>query len=77
MIAQPYYGTKLRFRSDYENNKNRLGVLKNRTTNSSYQGPAIRVNLFNYLNLLLSISLIRFHQIISIQMVNILFVLLL
>ncbi len=46
IIAQPFYGSKLRYRSDYENNENRLGVLKNRTKNSSYQGPAIRVSLF-------------------------------
>jgi len=43
MIAQPYYGTKLRYRSDYDKNENRLGVLKNRNKDSSYQGPAIRI----------------------------------
>ncbi len=48
IIAEPYYGTKLRYRSDYEKNENRLGVLKNRNKDSSYQGPAIRVSLFNY-----------------------------
>ena len=51
MIAQPTYGTKLRYRLDYEKNENRLGVLKNTTPNSSYQGPAINVNLFLYFNL--------------------------
>ena len=48
MIAQPYYSTKLRYRSDYEKNESRLGVLKNTNPNSSYQGPAISVkNLFD------------------------------
>jgi hypothetical protein len=51
MIAQPFYGTKLRYRSDYAMNENRLGVLKNKNTNSSYQGPAISVCSFCYLNL--------------------------
>lgn len=52
MIAEPYYGVKLRYRSDFESNDNRLGVLKNRTKNSSYQGPAIRVSrfVFDYSN---------------------------
>ena len=45
VIAQPTYGTKLRYRSDYDKNENRLGVLKNKTINSSYQGPAIRVGI--------------------------------
>jgi hypothetical protein len=48
IIAQPFYGSKLRYRSDYEKNENRLGALKNKNTNSSYQGPAIRVSLINY-----------------------------
>ncbi|CAF1188012.1 unnamed protein product [Adineta ricciae] len=43
IIAQPYYGTKLRYRSDYNKNDQRQGVLKNRTKNSSYIGPAIRI----------------------------------
>ncbi|CAF0856077.1 unnamed protein product [Adineta ricciae] len=43
IIAQPYYGTKLRYRSDYSKNDQRQGVLKNRTKNSSYTGPAIRI----------------------------------
>ncbi len=44
VIAQPSYGTRLRYRSDFDNNDSRLGVLKNRTINSNYQGPAIQVN---------------------------------
>lgn len=48
IVAQPFYGAKLRYRSDYEMNENRLGVLKNKTRNSSYQGPAIRVSLSHY-----------------------------
>jgi len=44
VIAQPYYGTRLRYRTDFDNNDSRLGALKNRTKNSSYQGPAIQVN---------------------------------
>ncbi len=45
IIAQPCYTSKLRYRSDYENNKNRRGVLPSRN-NPNYQSPAIRVNLF-------------------------------
>jgi hypothetical protein len=51
MIAQPTCGPKVRYRSDYEKNDNRLGVLKNTTPNSSYQGPAIQVNFFLSFNL--------------------------
>lgn len=54
IIAQPYYGPKLRYRSDYEKNENRLGVLKNRTNDSSYHGPAICVGLSNNLNTFLN-----------------------
>lgn len=32
---------------DYEKNENRLGVLKNRTIDTNYRGPAIRVNEFS------------------------------
>jgi len=42
IIAEPFYGNKLRYRSDFQANQNRLGTLKNRTKHSSYQGPAIR-----------------------------------
>ncbi|CAM2705369.1 unnamed protein product [Rotaria socialis] len=41
IIAQPYYRGKLRYRSDYDKCRNRLGVLKNRNPQSSYHGPAI------------------------------------
>ncbi|UJR25793.1 hypothetical protein I4U23_007143 [Adineta vaga] len=43
IIAEPYYGKKLRYRTDYNNNDQRQGVLKNRTKNSNYNGPAIRI----------------------------------
>ena len=43
VIAEPFYGKKLRYRKDYDKYKNRLGSMKNRTKDSSYQGPAIRV----------------------------------
>lgn len=46
IIAEPFYGSKLRYRSDFQANQNRLGTLKNRTKYSSYQGPAIRVRFF-------------------------------
>ncbi|CAF3337011.1 unnamed protein product [Rotaria sp. Silwood1] len=43
IIAQPYYGGKLRYRSEFDNNINRLGVLKNRNKESNFQGPAILI----------------------------------
>jgi hypothetical protein len=43
VIAQPCYTSKLRYRSDYDNNKNRRGVLHSQN-NPNYQSPAIRVN---------------------------------
>jgi len=46
IIAQPCYTSKLRYRSDYENNRNRRGVLHSRN-NPNYQSPAIRVNILN------------------------------
>ena len=64
IIAQPTYGPKLRYRSDYEKYENRLGVLKNKNTGSSYQGPAISVSLLYHLNFYKPFSLIRFQQII-------------
>ncbi|CAF3894940.1 unnamed protein product [Rotaria sordida] len=42
IIAQPCYTSKLRYRSDYEHNKNRRGVLHS-TNNSNYQSPTIRI----------------------------------
>ncbi|CAF3425593.1 unnamed protein product [Rotaria sp. Silwood2] len=43
IIAQPCYGGKLRYRSEFENNKNRLSVLRNRNKKSNFQGPAILI----------------------------------
>jgi len=45
IIAQPYYTSKLRYRSDYEKYKTRRGVLHSQN-NPNYHYPAIRVNLF-------------------------------
>ncbi len=47
IIAQPCHTSKLRYRSDYEKNKNRRGVLRSRN-NPNYKSPSIRVNLFYY-----------------------------
>lgn len=46
VVAQPGYTSRLRYRSDYENNINRRGVLVS-VNNTNYQSPAIRVNLFS------------------------------
>ena len=43
MFAEPYYGLKLRYRSDYQSTTNRQGFLKNRSPALTFQGPAIRV----------------------------------
>ncbi|CAF3636284.1 unnamed protein product [Rotaria sordida] len=43
IIAQPYSGGKLRYRSEFDKNKSRLGVLKNRNEESNYKGPAILI----------------------------------
>ncbi|CAF1451012.1 unnamed protein product [Adineta steineri] len=43
VIAQPFYTGKLRYRSDFDQNEHRLGTLKNRSKNSNYNGPAIRI----------------------------------
>ncbi|CAF4231048.1 unnamed protein product, partial [Adineta steineri] len=39
----PFYTGKLRYRSDFDQNEHRLGTLKNRSKNSNYNGPAIRI----------------------------------
>jgi hypothetical protein len=43
IIGQPRYSSKLRYRSDYEANKKRRGVLHSRT-NAIYQSPTIHVS---------------------------------
>lgn len=48
VIAQPTYGSKLRYRSDYDNNSKRLGALGNKNSQSSYQGPAIFVSMISF-----------------------------
>ncbi|UJR23123.1 hypothetical protein I4U23_026144 [Adineta vaga] len=42
IIAQPYYTSKLRYRSDYKSNQNRRGVLHSQN-NPNYKSPAIRI----------------------------------
>lgn len=42
IIAQPYFVTRLRYRSDFENNKQRRGALQSQN-NSNYTSPTIRV----------------------------------
>ncbi len=44
IITHSCYTSKLRYRSDYEMNKTRRGVLHSRN-NTIYQSPIIRVNL--------------------------------
>ena len=44
IIAQPCYTSKLRYRSEYQTNKNRRGNLHSQN-NPNYQSPAIRVSL--------------------------------
>jgi hypothetical protein len=46
IIAQPHFNGRLRYRSDYEKNRNRRGVLQSRN-NPNYGHPTIRVSLFN------------------------------
>jgi hypothetical protein len=47
MIEQPYQCSKLRYRSDYNREKARLGVLTNRNEKSKIKGPAIKVSSFS------------------------------
>ena len=73
IIAQPYYKGKLRYRSDYEKNKNRRGVLQSRN-NSNYRNPTIRVSLFNRSLDSKNASSFRSHRYILILRNNIIFV---
>jgi hypothetical protein len=52
IIAQPYHTFSRRYRSDYQTNNNRQGVLQSRD-NTNYQSPAIRVISFYSICLLL------------------------
>ncbi len=45
IIANPCCTSKLRYRSEYEMNKTRRGVLHSRN-DTNYQSPTIRVSLF-------------------------------
>jgi hypothetical protein len=46
IIAQPFYGSKLRYRSDFLNNRNRLNFLKSVSTSFNYPSPTIQVRRF-------------------------------
>jgi hypothetical protein len=48
VIAQPCLTSRLRYRSDFDMNKNRRGVLRSQN-NPNYQSPAIRVYSFYFL----------------------------
>jgi hypothetical protein len=48
IIAQPCLTSKLRYRRDFDRNKNRRGVLRSRN-NPNYRYPAIRVRSFLFL----------------------------
>jgi hypothetical protein len=45
IIAQPCLTSKLRYRTDFDRNRNRRGVLHSRN-NPNYRSPAIRVHSF-------------------------------
>jgi hypothetical protein len=45
IIAQPCLTSRLRYRSDFDTNKNRRGVLRSQN-NPNYRSPAIRVYSF-------------------------------